>query len=352
MAPAGKPSFVSGGRRPAAICRRQSMKSFPRPRRQFLAAVVCAAATLGLHAGAQAAYPDKTVRIIVPYAPGGSGDVFARLIAEKLTTRLGQTFIVENRPGASGAIGARYVSDAAPDGSVLLLGQTGEIVVTPLLSKKLTYKPENLVPIVLVGDSPLVLSAHPSAPFNTVQEMVAQSKQRPQGFNYASSGTGTPGHLAAASLAMRTGAKLTHVPYKGGGAALSDLLGNHVDMFFSGAPGVLPHFKSGTLKPIAVSTLARSPALPNVPTVAESGLPGFSFSLWGGMFAPKGTPDDVIQKLNKEINAIIADPQTKAQLEAEGAVVKPNTVEQFKQFLDAERKRYQDIIKQTGIHLD
>jgi tripartite-type tricarboxylate transporter receptor subunit TctC len=317
-----------------------------------MSALLGIAASAGLLGNAQAAYPDKTVRIIVPYAPGGSGDVFARLIAERLTNRLGQTFIVENRPGASGAIGARYVSDAPPDGSVLLLGQTGEIVVTPLLSKTLNYKPENLLPIVLVGDSPLVLSAHPSAPFNNVQEMVAQSKQRSQGFNYASSGTGTPGHLAAAALALKTGAKLTHVPYKGGGAALSDLLGNHVDMFFSGAPGVLPHFKSGTLKPIAVSTLQRSPALPNVPTVAESGLPGFSFSLWGGMFAPKGTPDAIIQKLNTEINAIIADPQTKRQLEAEGAVVKPNTVAQFSQFLSDERQRYQEIIKETGVHLD
>lgn len=328
------------------------MKSFPWARRRFLAAAVCAAATLGLHAGAQAAYPDKTVRIIVPYAPGGSGDVFARLIAERLTSRLGQTFIVENRPGASGAIGARYVSDAPADGSVLLLGQTGEIIVTPLLSSTLNYKPENLLPVVLVGDSPLVLSAHPSASFNTLQELVAQSKQRPQGLNYASSGTGTPGHLAAAALALKTGAKLTHVPYKGGGAALSDLLGNHVDMFFSGAPGVLPHFKSGTLKPIAVSTLERSPALPKVPTVAESGVPGFSFSLWGGLFAPKGTPADIIQKLNTEVNAIIADPQTKERLEAEGAVVKPNSVEQFTQFLNAERGRYQDIIKQTGVKLD
>jgi tripartite-type tricarboxylate transporter receptor subunit TctC len=328
------------------------MKPFSQAKRRLLAAALGAAAVLGLQGGAQAAYPDKTVRIIVPYAPGGSGDVFARLIAEKLTTRLGQTFIVENRAGASGAIGARYVADAPPDGSILLLGQTGEIIVTPLLTTTLNYKPENLVPVVLVGDSPLVLSAHPSAQFNTVQEMVALSKKGGQGLNYASSGTGTPGHLAAAALALKTGAKLTHVPYKGGGAALSDLLGNHVDMFFSGAPGVLPHFKSGTLKPIAVSTLNRSPALPNVPTVAESGLPGFSFSLWGGIFAPKGTSGEIIQTLNREINAILADPETKRRLEAEGALIKPNSVTEFTQFLDTERARYREIIKETGVRLD
>lgn len=321
-------------------------------RRGLLALALCASAAGWLHIAAAASYPDKTVRIIVPYAPGGSGDVFARLLAEKLTTRLGQTFIVENRAGASGAIGARAVADSVPDGSMLLLGQTGEIIVTPLISKTMNYKPENLLPIALVGDSPLVLAAHPSAPFNTLQEMLAQSKTRPQGYNYASSGTGTPGHLAAAALALKTGAKLTHVPYKGGGAALSDLLGNHVDMFFSGAPGVLPHFRSGTLKPIAVSTLTRSPALPNVPTVAESGLPGFSFSLWGGMFAPKGTPPEIVQKLNHEINAILAEPETKRRLEAEGAIVKQNTPAEFAKFLENEREKYSEIVKETGVQLD
>jgi tripartite-type tricarboxylate transporter receptor subunit TctC len=321
-------------------------------RRAVLALALCASAGLWAHNAEAASYPDKTVRIIVPYAPGGSGDVFARLIAEKLTTRLGQTFIVENRAGASGAIGARAVADSPPDGSMLLLGQTGEIIVTPLLSKTMNYNPDSLLPIILIGDSPLVLSAHPSAPFNNLQEMLAQSKTHARGFTYASSGTGTPGHLAAAALAFKTGAQLTHVPYKGGGAALSDLLGNHVDMFFSGAPGVLPHFKSHTLKPIAVSTLTRSPALPDVPTIAESGVPGFSFSLWGGMFASKGTPPEIIQKLNSEINAIIADPETKSRLEAEGAVIKPNSTAEFSQFLATERVKYQEIIKETGVTLD
>jgi tripartite-type tricarboxylate transporter receptor subunit TctC len=328
------------------------MNKSNKSRRGILALALCATAAAWLPGTAAAAYPDKTVRIIVPYAPGGSGDVFARLLAEKLTVRLGQTFIVENRAGASGAIGARAVADAAPDGSVLLLGQTGEIIVTPLISKTMSYKPENLMPIVLVGDSPLVLSAHPSAPFNNLKDMLAQSKTRPQGYTYASSGTGTPGHLAAAALALKTDAKLTHVPYKGGGAALSDLLGNHVDMFFSGAPGVLPHFKSKTLKPIAVSTLARSPALPDVPTVAESGLPGFSFSLWGGMFAPKGTPPEIVKKLNDEINAILAEPETKQRLEAEGAIIKPNTTAEFARFLDQERAKYGEIVKETGVQVD
>jgi tripartite-type tricarboxylate transporter receptor subunit TctC len=323
-----------------------------RSRRALLALGACAPALAWMSSARAATYPDKPVRIIVPYAPGGSGDVFARLLAEKLTTRLGQSFIVENRAGASGAIGARAVADSTPDGSMLLLGQTGEIIVTPLISRKMNYDPQRLLPIVLVGDSPLVLAAHPSAPFNTLQEMLAQSKTRPQGFNYASSGTGTPGHLAAAALALKTGAKLTHVPYKGGGAALSDLLGDHVDMFFSGAPGVLPHFKSHTLKPIAVSTLTRSPALPDVPTVAESGLPGFSFSLWGGMFAPKGTPPEIIDKLSTEINAILTEPDTKQRLEAEGAIVKPNTPAEFAKFLDAERAKYSEIVKETGVQLD
>jgi tripartite-type tricarboxylate transporter receptor subunit TctC len=324
-------------------------------RRQLLSAGLGAAAAgalAGLPGVALAAYPDKTVRIIVPYAPGGGGDVIARLLAERLTTQLGQNFIVENRPGATGTIGSRYVADAAPDGSVLLLGQTGEIVVMQYLSKHLTYDPDALVPIVLGADFPLVLVAHPKAPFDTVQQMVAESKKRPNGFTYASAGTGSPGHLAAADLALKTGAKLTHVPYKGGGAALSDLMGDHVDMFFSPGSGVLSQFKSHTLKAIAVASLQRLPVLPDVPTVAESGLPGFSFSVWGGMFAPPRTPQAIITELNKDINAILAEKDSKQRLEALAAIVKPNSQAEFRKFITAERRKYEEIVKQTGATVD
>jgi tripartite-type tricarboxylate transporter receptor subunit TctC len=308
--------------------------------------------TLPLASQADDAYPSKPVRIIVPYAPGGSGDVFARLLAERLTSRLKQNFIVENRAGATGAIGTRMVADSPPDGEMLLMGQTGEIVVNPLVAKNLPYNPKDLIAVALVGDSPLILAAPAKATFSTIKELVAQSKSAPKGLTFASSGTATPGHLAGAALALKTGAKLTHVPYKGAGGALSDLLGNHVDMFFSGAPAVLPHFKSGALKPIAVSTARRSPALPDTPTVAESGYRDFEFSLWGGIFVSKGTPRAIVLTLNHEINAILADPVVKKRLEEDGAVVTQNTPEQFAQFVARESSKYQVIVNQTGISLD
>ncbi|MFC4277182.1 Bug family tripartite tricarboxylate transporter substrate binding protein [Achromobacter aloeverae] len=323
-----------------------------RARRRLLAAGLGVAGAAALSCPALASYPDKTVRIIVPYAPGGGGDVFARLLAERLTIRLGQSFIVENRPGATGTIGSRYVANETPDGSVLLLGQTGEIAVMQYLSKQLSYDPDALLPVALAGDFPLVLVAHPSAPFNTVQEMVAESKKRPQGFSYASAGTGSPGHLAAAALALKTGAKLTHVPYKGGGAALSDLMGNHVDMFFSPISGVLAHVKSHTLKPIAAASLERAPALPDVPTVAESGLPGYSFSVWGGIFAPPRTPQAVVTELNKQINEILAEKESKEKLEAVGAIIKPNSQADFRKFIENERHKYAEIVARTGATVD
>jgi tripartite-type tricarboxylate transporter receptor subunit TctC len=307
---------------------------------------------LPLASQADDAYPSKPVRIIVPYAPGGSGDVFARLLAERLTSRLKQNFIVENRAGATGAIGTRMVADSPPDGEMLLMGQTGEIVVNPLVAKNLPYNPKDLIAVALVGDSPLILAAPAKATFSTIKELVAQSKSAPKGLTFASSGTATPGHLAGAALALKTGANLTHVPYKGAGGALSDLLGNHVDMFFSGAPAVLPHFKSGALKPIAVSTAKRSPALPDTPTVAESGYRDFEFSLWGGIFVSKGTPRAIVLTLNHEINAILADPVVKKRLEEDGAVVTQNTPEQFAQFVARESSKYQVIVNQTGISLD
>jgi tripartite-type tricarboxylate transporter receptor subunit TctC len=303
-------------------------------------------------AGAAAAYPANPVRIIVPYAPGGGGDVFARLVAERLTLRMKQSFIVENRAGATGAIGARMVADAAPDGEILLLGQPGEIVINPLISKDLHYKASDLVPVVLVGDAPLILAAPGKAPYSTVKELVDLSKRQAKGLAFASSGTGTPGHLAGATMALQSGGKLTHVPYKGGGTALSDLLGGHVDMFFSGAASVIPLFKSGALKPIAVSSAKRAPSLPNVPTVAEAGYGNFDFTLWGGFFAPKGTPPEIVQTLNREINAILAEPEVKQRLEADCVTVTPNTPEQFAQFVARETEKYQAIIKETDIRFD
>lgn len=302
---------------------------------------------------AQSGYPAKPITIIVPYAPGGQGDVFARLIGERLSTRLKQPVLVDNRPGATGALGSRLAAKAKGDGYTLLLGQTGEIAVNKSVVKTLGYDPvKDFKPIVLVGNAPLVLAAPASAPFNSIQELIQAARAKPGSINYASSGTATPGHLAAAALALGTKTNMVHVPYKGAGQAMTDLLGGHVQFFFSSASAVMSHIKSGKLKALAVSTPQRLPTLPQVPTVAESVVPGFSYSLWGGLFAPAETPEAVTALLNREVNTILAEPTLRARLEADGSAVRQNTPAQFADFVGKEIDKYEGLVKATGIHAE
>lgn len=302
---------------------------------------------------AQAGYPSKPITIIVPYAPGGQGDVFARLVGERLGVRLKQPVVVDNRPGATGALGSRLAAKAGADGYTLLLGQTGEIAVNKSVVKTLGYDPvKDFMPVVLVGDAPLVLAAPASAPFNSIQELVQAARLKPASIRYASSGTATPGHLAAAALAIGTKTNMTHIPYKGAGQAMTDLLGGHVDFFFSSASAVMGHIKSGKLKALAVSTPQRLPALPQVPTVAESEVAGFSYSLWGGLFAPAGTPDAVVELLNREVNSILLEPAIRARLEADGSAVRPTTSAQFGEFVGKEIAKYEGLVKATGIQAE
>lgn len=302
---------------------------------------------------AQSGYPAKPITIIVPYAPGGQGDVFARLIGERLSTRLKQPVLVDNRPGATGALGSRLAAKAKGDGYTLLLGQTGEIAVNKSVVKTLGYDPvKDFKPIVLVGDAPLVLAAPASAPFNSIQELIQAARAKPGSISYASSGTATPGHLAAAALALGTNTNMVHVPYKGAGQAMTDLLGGHVQFFFSSASAVMSHIRSGKIKALAVSTPQRLPALPQVPTVAESVVPGFSYSLWGGLFAPAETPDAVTALLNREVNIILAEPTLRARLEADGSAVRQNTPAQFADFVGKEIDKYEVLVKATGIQAE
>ena len=254
-------------------------------------------------------YPARPVQMIVGYAPGGAGDVVARLIAEKLTEKLGQQVIVDNRPGASGAIAARMVVRAEPDGHTLLVGQTAEIAVNQFIIPKLGYDTATeLQPIALAGIIPLGLVVQAASPYPTIEALLDAAKSSPDGLTFASAGNGTPGHLAGELLRARTGGNLTHVPYKGGGPALTDVLGGHVDFFFSGLPGAMPHVAAGNLKVLAVSTAKRSSSSPDVPTVAESGIADFDIGLWVGFFAPEGTPQQIVGLLNKDINEILASP--------------------------------------------
>ena len=311
----------------------------------FAAAMLCMLAS----AAAVQNYPTRTIQVIVAYSPGGTGDFVARTLQEKLSAALGQTVVVENRAGASGAIGAHSVTAAAPDGYTLLLGQTGEISINQHWLKGLNYDPDKeLEPVALAAVVPLALVVPAKAPYSTIQDFLAALKLKPK-LTFASAGTGTPGFFAGELLKQRFDSNLTHVPYKGAGPALTDVIGSHVDFYFPGFPAAVPHVQAGNLKMLALSSAMRSPTAPNVPTVAEvTGLKDYDFTLWAGFFAPRGTPQPIIDRLNKEINTILADPGIKARLESAGAIVRPMSVPEVKQFVQDESQKYLRVIQETG----
>ena len=316
---------------------------------RMTAALAVAAALTAAAPAFPDAYPSRPIHLVVNFAAGGTGDIVARLISDRLAVALGQTVVVENRPGASGAIGTQSVVTAPPDGHTLLVGQTAEIAINQHWIKALGYDPEkDLQPVGLATIVPLALVIPAAAPYATLPDMLKAAKGKTLAF--ASSGTGTPGHFAGELLKLRTRTDITHVPYKGAGPALNDLLGGHVDFFFSGFPAAVAQVKANSLKLIAVSTARRSPAAPDVPTVAEAaGISDFDISLWQGFFAPRATPPDVVARLNAEINRIITTPDIRAKLRDDGADVSPMTVEQFAAFAKAESSKYLDIIKQSGV---
>ena len=311
----------------------------------FAAAMLCMLAS----AAAVQNYPTRTIQVIVAYSPGGTGDFVARTLQEKLSAALGQTVVVENRAGASGAIGAHSVTAAAPDGYTLLLGQTGEISINQHWLKGLNYDPDKeLEPVALAAVVPLALVVPAKAPYSTIQDFLAALKLKPK-LTFASAGTGTPGFFAGELLKQRFDSNLTHVPYKGAGPALTDVIGSHVDFYFPGFPAAVPHVQAGNLKMLALSSAMRSPTAPNVPTVAEvTGLKDYDFTLWAGFFAPRGTPQAIIDRLNKDINTILADPGIKARLESAGAIVRPLSVPEVKQFVQEESRKYLRVIQETG----
>jgi len=293
--------------------------------------------------------PSGTVRLIVAYAAGGTGDVVARIVAPKLSIALGQNVVVENRAGATGAIGARSVVASTPDGLTLLVGQTAEVAINQHWLKGINYDPDkDLQPIALLAVVPLALVVPASAPYSTMREFLAALPTSK--LTFASAGTGTPGHFAGELLKAKTKANLTHVPYKGAGPALNDLIGGHVDLYFPGTPAANPLLKGGLAKVLAVSSAKRSAIMPDVPTIAETtGMKDFDFTLWAGIFAPHGTPMSVVTQLNAEINNVLNDPNTKQRLVESGAEVEPMTVDQFRSFVDRESAKYARIIKETGV---
>jgi tripartite-type tricarboxylate transporter receptor subunit TctC len=321
-------------------------------RRNILRAGVASAATLSTGLALAEGWPDRAITVVVPYAPGGQGDVFARLVGERLARVLGQPVIVDNKPGASGALGARFVAKAAPDGYTLLLGQTGEIAINGTAMKNPGYDASReLRAVALVGNSPLVLAIPAASPFQTLADLVKAARDKPGSIAYASSGTATPGHLAAAALAAGTRTEMIHVPYKGAGQAITDLIGAQVQFFFASASSILAHVQGGKVRALAVSTSSRVPALPQVPPVADT-LGGFDFSLWGGYFAPRATPDAVVRRLTSEINRITAETELRRRLEGDGSAVSALTSEQFEQFVRDDITKYARLIKATGASLE
>ncbi len=302
---------------------------------------------------AEGDYPSKPISIIVAYGPGGQGDTFARLVGERLTTVLKQTVLVDNKPGVSGTVGTRFAAKAKGDGYTLLLGQTGEIAVNRALMKDLGYDSlKDLVPVVLIGNAPLVLMAPQDAPYNTLQEFIQQAQAKPGTFSYGSVGAGTPGHLAAEALILGAKFSMVHIPYKAVGPLFADLMGNRLQLFISSASAALPQIKGGKLKALAVTTTQRMNSLPLVPTVAEAAIPGFSYTLWGGLFAPVDTPAAIIQTLNREVNTILAAPDIRARFDADNLAVPKNTPAEFSSYVRTEATKFEKLIKDAGIKVD
>jgi tripartite-type tricarboxylate transporter receptor subunit TctC len=294
-------------------------------------------------------YPERPVRFIVPWPSGGGTDVFARVISDKLHQSLGQPFVVENRPGASGNIGASFVARSAPDGYTIMIG-TITLATNPALYKSLDFDAiKDLATITLVAGVPHMLVVNPSLPVKNVKELIALAKSKPGKLSYASAGVGSPFQIAGELFKESAGVDILHVPYKGGGPAVADVIGNHVDMTFANLVAVLPQAKSKQVRALAVTSAKRSSAAPDVPTVAEAGLPGYEFTSWFGVLAPAGTPPSIIKKLNTEIVKALHSPEVSAQLSAQGADLIADTPEAFDAFLKSETAKWAKVIVAAGI---
>ncbi|MBX9905614.1 MAG: tripartite tricarboxylate transporter substrate binding protein [Burkholderiales bacterium] len=321
-----------------------------------MGALLLAAGLMPASAGAQTAanqtYPTKPIRLIVAFPPGGSTDIIARLVAQKLGEKLGQQVIVDNRGGAGGTLGTEIAAKAAPDGHTLTMGTTSTHVIAPAAYAKVNYDPvKDFEPITLVASTPYLLVLHPGVKANNLKEFVALAKSQPGKLNYASAGTGSTTQLAMEMLNRAAGMDIVHIPYNGNGPAGAAALGGQVQALFGSMPAVLPHAQAGRLRAIAVGTSKRSPAMPNVPTVAESGYPGFEVSLWLGFFAPKGTPKPVLTRLQTELTAIANSPDMGAQFEKNGASSLTNTPAQMTALMKTELDKYGKVIKAAGIVL-
>ncbi len=300
-------------------------------------------------AGAQA----RTIRLVVPFTPGGSTDILARALAPKLAAALGQNVIVDNKPGAGGSLGAAEVAHAAPDGQTLLMGHIGTLAVNATLYPKLAYDPvKSFAPVAWVARVPNVLVVNAASGIMSLKDLVARAKANPGRLSYSSGGNGSAAHIGFEYFKLRAGIFMAHIPYRGTAPSVTDLLGGQVDATFTGTPAVLPHIRSGRLRALAVSSPQRIAALPEVPTVAESGYPGFEADQWYGIVAPAGTPPAVVARLNAEINKALALPDVAQQLATEGAVPVPGPPQAFGELIAREIPRWREVIKAGNVKID
>lgn len=323
-------------------------------RRLAICTLACAAALLLLPPAHAADFPDKPVTLVVPFPPGGPTDAMARTLAAEMKERLGQPMIVENRAGAGGNIGAEFVARAPADGQTLLFGTSGPLAINVSLYRKIGYDPvKSFAPVIQVGHLPNILVVHPSVPAKDVKELVAYAKANPDKLSYASSGNGASSHLAGVLFNSMAGTDLQHIPYKGTGPALNDLLGGQVGMSFTDVLTALPYVKAGKLRALGMASAARSQALPEVPTIAEQGLKGYDVSVFFGIVAPAGTPADRVKMLNRAFAEVLASPKIKQQFAAQGLEPPPATTpEQLARFIPAQMQMWATVVKQSGAQLD
>lgn len=321
-------------------------------RRAAIGAIALAAATLSLGAAAQA-YPTKPITIVVPFSAGGTTDILARLVGQYLTTELGQPVVVDNKAGAGGNIGGALAAKAPADGYTLFMGTVGTHAINAALYKKMPFDHvKDFAPLSRVANVPNLLVAHPSQPFKTVPEMIAYAKANPGKINFGSPGNGASPHLSGELFKSMAKVELTHIPYKGSAPAVSDLLGNQIAIMFDNMPSVIPHVRSGKLRAIAISTAKRSPELPDVPTIAEAGVPGYEAVSWFGMFAPAATPKPVLDKLSTALSKVLANPEVQKKISAQGGETVNETPAQFAAFIRSETTKWGKVVKESGATVD
>ncbi len=323
-------------------------------RRTLLRALLASVAALAAAGAAQAqSYPSRPIRLVIGFAPGGAADFVARTVSEPMGRALGQTVVVENRAGAGSSLAADFVAKAAPDGYTLLIASPSSMSVNPSLNPKLSYAFKDFIPVARITASPLVVAVNPKAGINSMAELVALAKKKPEALNYTSSGNGSAPHLGAVHFSKVMGISMTHIPYKGGAPAIQSVVAGETQLTFGTPPSVLPMVQAGRLKALAVTTPQRSPLVPDVPGMTEAGMPGYSMSFWYGFFVPAGTPADIVKKVFDAASKAMADPDVKAALAREGTeVAMSKSPEDFSRFLAEDNPFWARLVKEAGVKLD